>query len=153
MPKVLIVHHTVSPATAEVHEAAKAAFELDELSSVEVMSRPALVASVVETLEADAVILLTPVNIGYLSGAMKHYFDQIYYPCLEATKGLPFAAVLHSNLDASGALRALAAITTGMQWSQVAEPLVIDGAIDAKIKEQITEVAGTVGAYAAGMMD
>ncbi len=152
MSKLLIVHHTVSPATSEVLDAAKAALELEELSDVEVIARPALVASALETLEADGLVLLTPVNIGYLSGAMKHYFDQIYYPCLDATRKLPFAAVLHSNLDASGALRALEAITTGMEWTQVAAPVVITGAVDAGVREQITELAGTVGAYAAGLI-
>jgi len=150
---LLIVHHTVSPATSEIFDVARAAFDLEEFSDLDVRARPALVASPVETLEADGVLLLSPVNIGYLSGALKHYFDQVYYPCLDATKKLPFAAVLHSNLDASGALRALEAITTGMEWTQVAQPVVVSGNVDATVREQITEVAGTVGAYAAGLID
>lgn len=153
MPTLLIVHHTVSPATSEIFDAARSAFDIEELRGLDIVARPALVASPLETLEADGVLLLSPVNIGYLSGALKHYFDQVYYPCLDATKKLPFAAILHSNLDASGALRALDAITTGMAWSQVAQPLVVSGDVDASMRDQIAELAGTVGAYAAGLID
>ncbi|WP_194291501.1 flavodoxin [Cumulibacter manganitolerans] len=149
--KVLVVHHTVSISTAAVHEAALQGLGIEELGVIEACSLPALTAGAHDTLTAAGVVLLSPVNIGYLAGAMKHYFDQIYYPCLEATKSLPFAAVLHSNSDASGALRALEAITTGMQWQPVADPLVVAGDPDAEVREQIAELAGTVGAYAAGM--
>jgi NAD(P)H-dependent FMN reductase len=150
--RVLVVHHTVSISTAAVFDAALAGLQLDELDELEVTSLPALTAGAHDTLRASGVLLLCPVNIGYLAGAMKHYFDQIYYPCLDATKTLPYAAVLHSNSDASGALRALEAITTGMQWHAVAEPLVVSGDPDGGVREQISELASTLGAYAAGML-
>ena len=149
---VLVVHHTVSISTATVHEAALGGLQIDELSELSVSSLPALTAGAHDTLRASGVLLLCPVNIGYLAGAMKHYFDQVYYPCLDATKSLPYAAVLHSNTDASGALRALEAITTGMQWQPVADPLVVSADPDAEMRAKISELASTLGAYAAGLM-
>ena len=89
--------------------------------------RPALTASVVEALEADGFLLGTPANIGYISGALKHFFDTVYYPCLEATKGRPYAAYLHGNLGTEGAQRAIEAITAGLQWRAVAPILSIAG--------------------------
>ncbi|GAB3299612.1 flavodoxin [Epidermidibacterium keratini] len=151
-PKVLVVHHTISPSTQAVYDAVMAGLHVEELAGLEVVAVPALHADVAYTLEASAVIVLSPVNIGYLAGAVKHYFDQIYYPCLEATRTLPFAAVLHSNQDAAGALRGLQAITTGLGWQQVAEPLIVNRDPDAAMTEQIQELASTVGAYAAGLM-
>lgn len=126
---------------------------IDELSEVSVCCRPALSASASDTLAADGVLLLSPVNIGYLSGALKHYFDTIYYPCLGATTQLPFGAVLSSGQDASGALRALETIATnGMQWKAVAEPIVLSGSPDRAQQAQLMELAGTVGAYALGLI-
>ncbi|WP_134323252.1 flavodoxin [Cumulibacter soli] len=150
--RVLVVHHTVSIGTAAVAESVADGLAIDELAGLEVTTLPALTAGAHDTLSANGVILLCPVNIGYLAGAMKHYFDQIYYPCLEATKSLPYAAVLHSNSDASGALRALEAITTGMQWRPVADPIVVCGDPDADTRAEISELASTLGAYAAGLM-
>lgn len=150
--RALVVHHTVSISTQQVYESALAGLQIDELADLELSSLPALTAGAHDTLRADGVLLLCPVNIGYLAGAMKHYFDQIYYPCLETTKSLPYAAVLHSNSDAAGALRALEAITSGLQWRAVADPLVVAGDPDAGMREQIGELASTLGAYAAGMM-
>ena len=78
------------------------------ITGVEVVVRPALTGSTaVEVLAADGYLLGSPVNLGYLSGALKHFFDQIYYPCLEATRRRPFGVYLHANNDATGALRAL----------------------------------------------
>jgi NAD(P)H-dependent FMN reductase len=152
MATVLLVHHTVSPATAAVYQAAKDGLGVPELGELTVESAAALTAGPASVLDCAAVLLLTPVNIGYLSGAMKHFFDQIYYPCLEQTRGLPFGAVLHSGSDASGALRALAAITGGLGWRPVADPLVLAGDPDAAARQQISELAGTVGAHAAGLI-
>ena len=75
-------------------------------------------ATAVEVLDADGYLLGSPVNLGYLSGALKHFFDQIYYPCLDATRRRPFGVYLHANNDATGALRALDAIVTGLQWQR-----------------------------------
>ena len=105
----------------ELYEAALAGCRDPEANdgSVEVVVRPALTAAVVDALEADGFLLASPANIGYLAGAMKHFFDTIYYPCLEATKGKPYGAWVHGNLDVTGAVRALEAITTGLGWHPV----------------------------------
>jgi NAD(P)H-dependent FMN reductase len=99
----------------------------DPAIGVEVVVRPALGATATDALAADGYLLGTPVNLGYLSGALKHFFDQIYYPCLEATRGRPFAAWLHGDNDAGGALAALAKITTGLGWRQAQAPVVATG--------------------------
>jgi NAD(P)H-dependent FMN reductase len=124
---LLVVHHTVSPATHAVHLAVVEGARDPAIEGVEVKVRPALTAAPVDVLTADGYLLGSPVNLGYLSGALKHFFDQIYYPCLDTTTGRPFGVYLHSNADASGALRALDSITTGLQWRSAQRPLVISG--------------------------
>jgi multimeric flavodoxin WrbA len=127
MPRLLVVHHTPSPATHALLEAVRAGAGDPALREVEVVVRPALAATAVDVLEADGYLLGTPVNLGYLSGALKHFFDQVYYPCLDAAAGRPFGAWLHGQSDATGALRALESITTGLRWRQVQAPLVVTG--------------------------
>jgi multimeric flavodoxin WrbA len=150
MPRLLVVHHTPSPATQELLEAALAGAREDGIEGVEVVVRPALTAGVVDALEADGYLLGTPANIGYVSGALKHFFDTIYYPCLEATRGRPFAAYVHGNLDSTGAVRAIEAITTGLKWRAVAPVLVTAGAPDAATRAALYELGGTVAVTVAG---
>ena len=150
MSRLLVVHHTPSPATQEMLEAVLAGAKDDALEGVEVVVRPALSASVVDVLEADGYLLGTPANIGYISGALKHFFDTIYYPVLEATKGRPFAAYVHSNLGAEGALRASETITTGLGWNAVAPVTEVEGAEDkadrdALYEHGVTEAATLLG--------
>ena len=93
MRRLLIVHHTPSPAMQAMFESVVAGAGTDEIDGVEVVIRPALTAAAVDVLEADGYLLGTPANIGYMSGALKHFFDGIYYPCLEATRRRPYAPV------------------------------------------------------------
>ncbi|MCW2600770.1 MAG: flavodoxin family protein, partial [Frankiales bacterium] len=72
MPRLLVVHHTPSPALREMHEAALVGLQQQGLEGVEVVVRPALTCSPVEALEADGYLLGTPANMGYMSGALKH---------------------------------------------------------------------------------
>jgi NAD(P)H-dependent FMN reductase len=124
---LLVIHHTVSPATHALHLAALEGATDPAIEGVDVLVRPALVATAIDVLEADGYLLGSPVNLGYLSGALKHFFDQIYYPCLEATRRRPFGVYLHANNDATGALRALDAITAGLAWRAAQPPLVVRG--------------------------
>ena len=144
MARLLVVHHTPSPATQELLEAALAGARDESIEGVEVVVRPALVAADVEALDADGYLLATPANIGYISGALKHFFDRIYYPCLEATRGRPFAAYVHGNLDTAGAVRAIESITTGLQWRAVAPVLTVTGVPDRAAHDAVQELAATL---------
>src|SRR5580692_5630461 len=119
MPRLLVVHHTPSPALQEMFEAAVSGARTDEIEDVEVVIRPALTAGAADVLEADGYLLGTPANIGYMSGALKHFFDGIYYPCLEATQRRPYGLYVHGGQDTTGAVRAVQAIATGLRWRAV----------------------------------
>lgn len=121
-----------------------------EIVGVEVVRRPALTVSPIEMLAADGYLLGSPVNLGYLSGALKHAFDQSYYPLLDSSRGRPFGAYLHGNEGAEGAERALASITTGLDWVKTAETLVVSGKPGKAELEACWNLGATV---AAALMD
>jgi NAD(P)H-dependent FMN reductase len=112
--------------------------------SVEIIVRPALTAAAVEVLEADGYLLASPANIGYLSGAMKHFFDTVYYQCLESTRGRPFGAWVHGNLDTTGAVRALDSITGGLQWQSVRPTIEISGSPAKDDRASVRDLASLV---------
>ena len=146
MPRLLVVHHTPSPATHALLEAVRTGAGDPELREVEVVVRPALTATAVDVLEADGFLLGTPVNLGYVSGALKHFFDQIYYPCLEQTRGRPYGLWVHGNNDTTGAVAAVERITTGLGWEPVARPLEVTGPVDRAVREAAQELGGTLAA-------
>ncbi len=124
---LLIVHHTPSPHCQEMLEAVLSGATDPEIEGVEVVRRPALTVSSVELLEADGYVLGTPANLGYISGALKHAFDQSYYQLIDSTSGRPFGLYLHGNEGTEGAERAVNGITTGLQWERAAETVVVSG--------------------------
>src|SRR6266581_1353564 len=127
MPTLLVIQHTTSPALHAMCEAVLSGANDDRIEGVDVISHPALSATASDVLAADGYLLGTPANLGYMSGALKHFFDQIYYPCLEATQRRPYGLFVHGNEDTTGAVRAIETITTGLQWERAQEPVAVLG--------------------------
>jgi multimeric flavodoxin WrbA len=144
MPVLLVVHHTPSPAMHALLEAARSGMAM--VPGVDVVSRPALSASASDLLAADGVLLGTPANMGYMSGALKHFFDGVYYPCLEAKIGMPYGVYIHGQNNTTGAARSIEQVTTAMKWRAVAEPLSVIGEPTAADREAATELGGVLAA-------
>jgi multimeric flavodoxin WrbA len=143
---LLIIHHTPSPYTQEMFEAVVSGATDPEIEGVDVVRRPALSVSSNDVLEADGYLLGTPANLGYMSGALKHAFDVIYYPCLDATRGRPFGLYLHGNEGTEGAEHGVDAITTGLGWVKAAEYVVVSGKPAKADLEACWELGATVAA-------
>lgn len=150
MPRLLVVHHTPSPATQALLEAVLEGARHPDLEGVEVVTRPALTAGPVDVLQADGVLLGTPANIGYMSGALKHFFDGVYYPALQDTRGMPYALWVHGGDDTTGAVRAVERITGGLSWRRVAETLTVTGAPSKDDLAAARELGATVAATLLG---
>jgi multimeric flavodoxin WrbA len=146
MARLLIVHHTTSPSMQAMLEAVLAGAGTDEIDEVEVEVRPALAATVTDTLEADGYLLGTPANIGYMSGALKHFFDGIYYPCLLATVRRPYGLYVHGNNDTTGAVRAVDSIASGLQWRRARPPVSVIGDPGPADLEACWELGATIAA-------
>ena len=150
MARLLIVHHTSSPSMQAMLEAVLAGAGHDDIEGVEVVTRPALTASAVDVLGADGYLLGTPANIGYMSGALKHFFDGIYYPCLEATRRRPYGLYVHGGMDTTGAVRAVESIATGLQWRVVRPPVTVTGPPAKQDLEACWELGALLAAEIAG---
>lgn len=127
MPTLLIVHHTPSPACQDLLDAARAGATDRAIERVAVVVRPALGATASDVLAADGYLLGTPANLGYMSGALKHFFDQVYYPCLDATVGRPYGLYVHGNLDVDGAVKSVEKVVTGLRWARAQAPVTVLG--------------------------
>ncbi|MFO7960125.1 MAG: NAD(P)H-dependent oxidoreductase [Nitriliruptoraceae bacterium] len=150
MATLLLVHHTPSPALQALLEAVTDGASTDAIDGVEVVLRPALTCPETDVLAADGYVLGTPANLGSMSGALKHFFDRIYYPCLEATQRRPYAMYVHGNNDTTGAVRSVERVVTGLQWRAVAAPLESIGEPDRADLDAAWELGATVAATLGG---
>ena len=146
MPRLLIVHHTPSPVLHSLHEAVVEGAHADGIEGVDVVSRPALACTAVDVLAADGFIVGTPANLGYMSGALKHFFDLVYYPALDATIGRPYGVYVHGDDDTGGALRSIERVVTGMQWRAVTDPVSVTGRPSGDDRERCWNLGATVAA-------
>ena len=144
--RLLVVHHTPSPAMHELLEAVLDGARNPEIVGVEVTVRPALSASASDVLAADGFVLGTPANIGYMSGALKHFFDQIYYPTLLARIGAPYGVWVHGANDVGGALRSVHQIASGLSWSRVHDDVAATGPLTGPDVARTYSLGATVAA-------
>ncbi|GEL22336.1 flavodoxin [Pseudonocardia sulfidoxydans NBRC 16205] len=146
MARLLIVHHTPSPATAELLDAVVRGANDPEITGVEVVRRAALGATASDLLAADGIVIGTPANIGYMSGALKHFFDTVYYVAADDTRGLPYGLYVHGNLGVEGAVAAVDTVTGGLGWTQAAVTVEVVGAPDSAALQRCYELGATLAA-------
>lgn len=142
------------------------------LEGVEVREVAALEATADDVLAADGVVLGTSANFGYMSGALKHFFDSTFLAvggALDdsgsaggsaggASSGagtpsgsrLPFGLYVHGRYDTEGAVRSVLSIAGALPWRQAAEVLAVLGDVGDTEVAAAYELGGTIAALAAG---
>ena len=108
MSTVLVVHHAPSPRLRRILEAIETGLAHPELEGIDVESVPALATTDDHVLRADGLVLLTPANFGYMSGALKHFFDRTYYTCEGAVSGRPSAITRPPSITTTRSQNAVA---------------------------------------------
>ena len=146
MARLLIVHHTPSPACQDLLDAVVTGARDPAIDGVEVVVRPALSTTATDVLDADGYLLGTPANLGYMAGALKHFFDQVYYPVLDATVGRPYGLYVNGNLDVEGAVLSVEKVVTGLRWRRAQPVLTVVGAPTADDLAAATELGASLAA-------
>jgi NAD(P)H-dependent FMN reductase len=157
LSRLLVVHHAPTPTVRALADAAVAGAHDGEIEGVEVVVRPALEARAEDVLAADGFLLGTTANFGYMSGALKHFFDTIF---LEAGGALsddgsaaasgggrrPFGLWVHGRYDTTGAVRSVLSIVGALPWTQAAEVLEVLGDVGDEERAEAYELGGTLAA-------
>ena len=119
---------------------------LPEIEGVETTARSPFDTHPDHVLATDAVLLLTTENLGYMSGALKDFFDRCYYPVLDKTDALPMALLVRAGHDGTGTCRAVASITSGLRWKEVHAPVVCRGKWDPAFVDQARDLGSFMAA-------
>lgn len=125
--RLLIIAHVPSPNTVRLRDAAVRGASSPEVAGIEVVSKTPFEAGVEDLLACDGIILGTTENLGYMSGALKDFFDRTYYGVIEESQGLPLGVYIRAGLDGTGTRRAIESITGGLRWKLVQEPMILHG--------------------------
>jgi multimeric flavodoxin WrbA len=118
----------------------------DEIEAVDVRVLGAFDATADDLRWAEGVILGTPENFGYMSGALKDFFDRTYYSVIEETAGLPYTLFIKAGTDGQGALRSIERLVTGLRWRAVLPPLIVTGGLTDAHLQQCRELGLTMAA-------
>lgn len=144
--RLLIVFHSQTGNTARLADAVLRGARRVEETDTEL--KRAFDTHTEDLLASDGVLLGTPENFGYMSGALKDFFDRTYYACEGKLVGLPYAVFISAGNDGSGAVREIGRIANGYRWKSVAEALIVRN----PIKDENLLAAEELGeAMAAGL--
>lgn len=146
--QLLIIAHAPSRNTRRLLARLIAGARHPDVAGVTVRALRAFETQPDDIIGAQAVVLMTPENLGYMSGALKDCFDRCYYPCLERSEAMPYAMLIRAGHDGAGARRAIESIVTGLRWRSAHAPVICRGDWRADFADQ----AAQLGAYmAAGL--
>ena len=157
MPRLLVVHHVPTPSVQRLAEAVVAGTRDDAITGVEVVVRPALSTSAQDVLDADGYLLGTPANFGYMSGALKHFFDSTFQraggalgedgSAAPAGPGRrPYGLWVHGRYDTTGAVRSVESIVGALPWVRSAPVLEVLGEVTDEHLEAAYDLGGTIAA-------
>ncbi len=143
---LLIVGHAPSPNTQAMRDKVEQGARSPDIVGVEIITLSPFDTQPGHVIDCDGLILGTTENLGYMSGALKDFFDRIYYPCLEECQGKPYAAYIRAGLDGTGTRRAIESITGGLKWRAVQEPLMCKGDFDNAFLDQCHDLGMAMAA-------
>lgn len=130
MKHLLIVYHSKAGHTQQLAEAALKGAQHEDIEDVDVRMLSAKEAGPTDLLWADGLLLGTPENFGYMSGALKDFLDRTFYEVEGKLNPLPYAVFISAGNDGTGAVRAIERIANGYPFTRVQEPIICRGEVN-----------------------
>ncbi|MGK2915160.1 MAG: flavodoxin family protein [Porticoccaceae bacterium] len=134
----MIIYHSRSNKTDQL--AAAAYRGANREVEVETRVKTAFAADLDDLLWADGLLFGTPENFGYMSGALKDFFDRTFYPAEPHQLNLPYALFISAGNDGSGAVTAIERIALGYPLRKVAEPVIAKGELSPQHLRAVEEL-------------
>jgi hypothetical protein len=161
MATLLVVHHSPTRSLQALTDAVVAGTRDESIAGVEVVVKAALEATAEDVLAADGYLLGTTANFGYMSGALKHFFDSTFLAIggqlddsgstdvtneSGTTAKRPFGLYVHGRYDLTGAVRSVTSIVGALGWRQGYDVLEVLGEVTDAHLEAAYELGGTIAA-------
>ena len=159
MARLLLVHHSPTSSMRRLVDSLLDGARHEEIDGVDCVVRTALEATAEDVLAADGYLLATPANFGYMSGALKHFFDSTFLAVGGAladdgaaggssgsTSGRPYGLLVHGRYDTAGAVRSVQSIVGALKWRQAADVLEVLGDVGDEHLDAAVELGATLGA-------
>lgn len=138
MAKVLVIYHSY---TGNTEEMAKAVAEGASWGGAEeVTLKKAFDATGKDLLACDAVAFGSPTYFGYMSGALKDFFDRSLRECRGKIDGKPFAAFASMALEKRAAIEAIEPIATFFGLKKITDGPLSKGKPAPEILEKCREL-------------
>lgn len=144
MKRLMIIYHSQGGKTAQMAQAVLQGARQEQ--DVEVVMKNAFDADLDDLLWADGLLFGTPENFGYMSGALKDFFDRTFYPAEPHHLNLPYGLFVGASNDGSGAVREVERIALGYPLRKVVEPIIVVGALEQKALAHCEELGLTMAA-------
>ncbi len=129
MKRLLIVYHSQTGNTQRLAEAVRRGAEREPEVTTRLVR--AFDAGVDDLLACEALLIGTPENLGYMSGAIKDFFDRTYYPAQGRVDNLPFAVFVSAGNDGTNTVVQIERIARGYRFKKVADAVIVRGAVTA----------------------
>ncbi len=129
MKHLLIVYHSKTGNTGQLARAARNGAASELVTDVETRLLTAREAGPGDLLWAHGLLLGTPENFGYMSGALKDFLDRTFYEVEGRIQPLPCGMFISAGNDGTGALRAIRRIANGYPFVEVQDPVIARGEV------------------------
>jgi multimeric flavodoxin WrbA len=144
--RLLVVFHSRSGGTQALTDAVVAGATHEAIKGVHVAVQRAFDTSPDDVRACNAIILGTPENFGYMSGALKDFFDRVFYEVIDDTPGLPYGLFVKAGNDGDGAVRSIERLVTGLRWKAIVPPVVVTGDVTPDDLDRCQELGATMAA-------